>query len=195
MKEVLSGNFLSGFLFFVSIVFFIGCFCCIAFPYSSITTKIIAVCRNICISVLLFGLSFGTHYLETDEIITKKDTPIEYTIIKGNTEKHISSGAAFMCTYYAFGIDTNNVFSFYYAAPSEQYGLEFIKESIVMNENFHIREIDEDKCYVQIQGTQHYKVYKSKLLGTVEVNIGEETEAYLYVPAGTLSSGGEIILD
>ena len=195
MINVFNGGLLSGFFSFVGAVFLIGCFAVIAFPYNNIKLKLIAFFRNICFIVVALALAYGFYYEETDEIITRADTPIEYTIVKGKAEKHVSSDTVAMFTYYAFSVDTNNVFSFYYSIPDEEYGQEFRKESVVMDENFHIREINEDKCYIQIQDTQHYKVYKSKLLGTEETNIGKDTEVYLYVPAGTLSASGEIILD
>ena len=184
-------TFLSSFFGFVGMVFCIGLLAVIAFPYSDIKVKIASICRNICFIFITFVLAYGLSYVESDEIVTKPDAPVEYTIVKGQTEKHVSTDTTVMVTYYAFGIDTNNVFSFYYPEGDNLYK----KASLVMDDNFYIKEINEDKCYIQIQDTQHYMVYKSKILGTVEENIGKDTVVYLYVPAGTLSSAGEIILD
>lgn len=191
MQEVLNGFFLSGCFIILGVVFLMIVLVISTSYYFDHKEKLMKVFIFLSLALICAVTSYGFNYVKRDKLITKEDAPIEYNIIKGKTETHISGAGLNIVTCYSFNIDTNNVFSFYYLDDNDLYK----KESIVIDENFYIKEINEDKCFIEIKKIEHFRVYESRFLGTAEVSDGKDVIVYLYVPAGTLSSGGGIILD
>lgn len=162
-------------------------------------TKIIINIIVFIIAIITVPKSLWVH--EIDQYY--KDDVITYSVPKGKTRNEIHGNGFGMLTFYSINIDTEDHFEFYYKIEDGSYK----HMSIEMDNNFYIKEIEEDTCYITKTERTNYTVYKSQWLGEIiEEDKGfKETDSdntflinevryILYVPVGTLTNG-EIILD
>lgn len=162
---------------------------------------IIFIISSITLGVILFIIGKSLWYHQVDEYY--KENVITYSVPKGKTKNEIHGNGFGMLTFYSMSIDTEDHFEFYYKIEDGSYK----HMSIKMDDNFYIKEVEEDTCYITKTERINYTVYRSELLGEiVEEEKGfkkvesdntfliNEPKYILYVPVGTLTDG-EIVLD
>lgn len=159
------------------------------------------IISSIVLVTILFIIGKSLWYHQVDEYY--KENVITYSVPKGKTKNEIHGNGFGMLTFYSMSIDTENRFEFYYKIEDGSYKHMNIK----MDDNFYIKEVKEDTCYITKTERINYTVYRSKWLGEiVEEEKGfkevesdntfliNEPKYILYVPVGTLTDS-EIVLD